>query len=139
MKDSTIGAGRLLVLLSACGRLPIEFDGAGPVRRALGMRRATTARAAASHGGQVGADAVVRSGAEGLYCRGALAGVIEAVRVVEYCGVAVGGSGVGDDEARAHRRGGIVKLSENACGAVDVNGPGGERYWLTVFFMPLRW
>ena len=34
--------------------------------------------------------------------------------------------------------GGIVKLFENACGAVDVSGRGDERYWLTASFKPLR-
>ena len=33
---------------------------------------------------------------------------------------------------------GIVKLFGNACGAVDVSGPGGERWWLTASFKPLR-
>ena len=33
---------------------------------------------------------------------------------------------------------GTVKLFGNACGAVDVSGPGGERWWLTASFKPLR-
>ena len=33
---------------------------------------------------------------------------------------------------------GIVKLFGNACGAVDVSGLGGERWWLTASFKPLR-
>ena len=33
---------------------------------------------------------------------------------------------------------GIVKLFGNACGAVDVSGPAGERWWLTASFKPLR-
>ena len=33
---------------------------------------------------------------------------------------------------------GIVKLFENACGAVDVSCFGGQMYWLTVSFMPLQ-
>ena len=35
--------------------------------------------------------------------------------------------------------GGIVKLFENDCGAVDVSLFGGQIYWLTRSFMPLRW
>ena len=34
---------------------------------------------------------------------------------------------------------GIVKLFENDCGAVDVSLFGGQIYWLTRPFMPLRW
>ena len=34
---------------------------------------------------------------------------------------------------------GIVKLFENDCGAVDVSCFGGQIYWLTRSFMPLRW
>jgi hypothetical protein len=34
---------------------------------------------------------------------------------------------------------GIVKLFENDCGAVDVSFFGGQIYWLTRSFMPLRW
>jgi hypothetical protein len=34
---------------------------------------------------------------------------------------------------------GIVKLFENDCGAVDVSLFGGQIYWLTRSFMPLRW
>ena len=33
---------------------------------------------------------------------------------------------------------GIVKLFGNACGAVDVSGLAGERWWLTASFKPLR-
>ena len=33
---------------------------------------------------------------------------------------------------------GIVKLFGNACGAVDVSGLGGKRWWLTASFKPLR-
>ena len=33
---------------------------------------------------------------------------------------------------------GIVKLFGNACGAVDVSGPAGKRWWLTASFKPLR-
>ena len=36
------------------------------------------------------------------------------------------------------RADGIVKLFGNACGAVDVSGPGGERWWLSSSFKPLR-
>ena len=44
-----------------------------------------------------------------------------------------GGSGRPPRSAR-----GIVKLFGNACGAVDVSGPAGERWWLTASFKPLR-
>ena len=33
---------------------------------------------------------------------------------------------------------GIVKLFGNACGAVDVSGLAGKRWWLTASFKPLR-
>ena len=33
---------------------------------------------------------------------------------------------------------GIVKLFGNACRAADVSGLGGERWWLTASFKPLR-
>ena len=35
-------------------------------------------------------------------------------------------------------RNGIVKLFGNACGAVDVSGPAGKRWWLAASFKPLR-
>ena len=38
-----------------------------------------------------------------------------------------------------HLLDGIVKLFENDCGAVDVSLFGGQIYWLTRSFMPLRW
>ena len=41
--------------------------------------------------------------------------------------------------AAYHTREGIVKLFENDCGAVDVSLFGGQIYWLTRSFMPLRW
>ena len=48
-----------------------------------------------------------------------------------------------DTVARSHRqrtnRKGIVKLFENDCGTVDVSFFGGQIYWLTRSFMPLRW
>ncbi len=40
--------------------------------------------------------------------------------------------------AAIRSRDGIVKLFGNARGAVDVSGPGGERWWLTASFKPLR-
>ena len=40
------------------------------------------------------------------------------------------------ERARGGR--GIVKLFGNACGAVDVSGPAGKRWWLTASFKPLR-
>jgi hypothetical protein len=43
----------------------------------------------------------LHAGAERLYWRAALAGDVEAVGVVEYRRIAVGGTGVGDDEVLA--------------------------------------
>ena len=72
------------------------FHGAGPVRRALGMRLVITTNAKLKPG-EVGAEAVVHAGTEGLHCWGTVAGDVEAVGIVVDGGIAVGGPGVGDD------------------------------------------
>ena len=43
------------------------------------------------------------------------------------------------EEGRQRAIEGIVKLFENDCGAVAVSCFGGQIYWLTRSFMPLRW
>ena len=56
-------------------------------------------------------------------------------------GMAWGNPAIGVASSAIHFSGmsdGIVKLFGNACGAVDVSGPAGERWWLTASFKPLR-
>ena len=79
------------------------FQGAGPVRCGLGMRRVMTVRASASSSrARWAAEAVVNAAAERQHGRRPLAGDVEAVGVVVDGGVAVGGGGV-DDHHRAGR------------------------------------
>ena len=69
----------------------IGFHGAGPVRRALGMRRVITRSASTSSTrGEVRTEAVVHAAAEGQDGRRAVAGDVEAVGIVVDRRVAVG-------------------------------------------------
>ena len=74
------------------------FHGAGPVRRALGMRRDMTVKASVSSSrARCRTETVVQSAAERLYRWGAVAGDVEAVGFVVDGGIAVAGPG-GDDD-----------------------------------------
>ena len=53
------------------------------------------------HAGQVRTKAVVRSAAESRYGTKVLAGDVDSLGVIEDGGVAVGGSGVGDDSGQS--------------------------------------
>ena len=95
--------------------IPVSgFQGAGPVRRALGMRRVMTVKRFGQFDSrEVRSEAVVHAAAEGQHGWWGVTGDVEAIGIVVDGGVAVGRGGI-DDDQRPGRDGGPAQ-----CDVVD--------------------
>ena len=77
----------------------IDFHGTGPVIRMSGMRRAIVVKCLGEFDSrEVRTEAVVDAAAERQHRRGVFPGDVEAIGIRVHRGVAVGRSGIGDNE-----------------------------------------